>query len=125
MQPAPVNTDPGASLIYVRFDRERATGTEGKLQGGSGVKDGGLGGSPWLHKRSFGSAEAREGPGRPPEGILDAAGDAPPVFASGGRRGVKRPAGPERSVARSHPVGMDAGMPKGRLYTAEPSRSHC
>ena len=51
------------------------------MQGGSGVKDGRRGGSPWLHTRGFGSADAREGPGRPPEGILDGAGDSPPISA--------------------------------------------
>ena len=50
------------------------------MQEESGVKDRWRGGSPWLHKRGFGSAEAREGPGRPPEGILDGAGDSPPVL---------------------------------------------
>jgi hypothetical protein len=42
--------------------------------GGSGVKDGKRGGSPWLHMRS---AEDRAGPRWTPEGILDAAGDHP------------------------------------------------
>ncbi len=56
MQPASVNTDAGSfSYIYVRFDRARSTGAEGKMQGGSGVKDGRRGGSPWLHKRGFGA----------------------------------------------------------------------
>lgn len=53
------------------------------MQGGSGVKDGRRGGSPWLHKRGFGSAEAREGPRRTPEGILDGAGDSPPFSRQG------------------------------------------
>ena len=53
------------------------------MQGGSAVKDGRWGGSPWLHKRGFGSAEAREGPGRPPEGILGGAGDSHPLEAFG------------------------------------------
>ena len=39
------------------------------------------GGSPWLHKRGFGSVEARVVPRRTPEGILDAVGDSHPVFA--------------------------------------------
>ncbi len=37
-----------------------------------------------LHKRGFASAEAGEEPPRTPKGILDIAGDSPPVFASGG-----------------------------------------
>src|SRR5277367_2020755 len=53
------------------------------MNGGSRVKDDRRGGSPWLHKRGFGSAEAREGPRRGPKGILDAAGDCPPVFGFG------------------------------------------
>ena len=57
------------------------------MQGGSGVKDGRRGGFPWLHKRGFGSAEAREGPRRPPKGILDGAGDShPPYFQQGNDR---------------------------------------
>lgn len=57
-----------------------------KCKGGVGSKTGGGEGTR-LHKRGSGSAEDGEGPRRPPEGILDDAGDSPPpVFASGGSK---------------------------------------
>jgi hypothetical protein len=81
------------------------------MQGGSGVKDGRRGGSPWLHKRGFGSAEAREGPRRTPEGILDGAGDSPPVFVFH-MRGREGAIALRRTAATRSPEAL--GRPDGR-----------
>src|SRR6185312_9326119 len=84
-----------------------------KWKGGNGVKDGRRGGSPWLHKRGFGSAGARVVPRRTPEGILDAVGASPPGFATGGRRGRKPSIlRPKWSGARRHPVAWTARCPE-------------
>jgi len=51
------------------------------------------------------AAQARRGslggPGRTPQGILDVAGDSPPVITARGHEGGK--AGPERTVAKAYP----------------------
>ena len=51
------------------------------MEGGAESRTGGVEG-PWLHKRGFGSAEARVVPRRTPEGILYSVGDSLPLFAS-------------------------------------------
>ena len=82
---------------------------EGKLKGGSGVKDGRRGGSPCLHKRGLGSAEDRGEPRRPPEGILDAAGDSHPYLRQGVEGAIAVATATERSGAR---ITRSARMPR-------------
>ena len=87
-----------------RFNRSRLTGTERKPERGERSQGRWRGGSPWLHKRGFGSAEAREGPRRCRRESLTPRGIHPLSvvlsFARESERGRPPSAGPQRSGAR-------------------------
>lgn len=102
MKPASVNTDAGASLIYVSgLIASEQPEPRQRCKGGAGSRTGGAEGLPGCTSEALGARKLGRGRAERRRVSLMPRGIHPRLFASGARRGVKRPAGPERSAARS------------------------